>query len=170
MKKHMIWTSDIGSLKDWKDFINDQIDEGYLNEDCSEEEKRKAIYEMNERYLEDERDNLDIPVEGRILIIADLGLWDGRRSAYAFASRNNINAILQHPNCYDIEFFCDGYNIKSTVQHHDGVNHYEYREVRKDMNIDNLLDKLYSNKPVSRKMINRYTCSLAPKVKEVYGW
>lgn len=165
MKKHMIWTSDIGSLKDWNDFINDQIDEGYLEEDCSEEEKRKAIYEMNEQYLEDERINLDIPLDGKIIAIGNMN--KGRTKSSYLIFDKNINTILKDDYNYgETEYYSDGYNIRSTK----GDNHYEYREIREGRNILNLIDRIYKGEPISRKMLNYYTKSIAPQVNKVYGW
>jgi hypothetical protein len=170
MKKHIIWSYDYGSLEDWKEFIDEEIERGNLDEDCDEYEKIELVEEMNREYLDDEIENLNIPTEGKILAIASLGLWHGRVSAYKILDDNNINTILRHSTIEEIEWYCDGYNIKATAHHHDGTNYYEYRELREDRNYQNLLDRLYSNKPVSRKMINYYTKSIAPQVKAVYGW
>ena len=40
------------------------------------------MYEINNRYLDDERVNLNIQLDQPILVIADLGLWNGRRPGY----------------------------------------------------------------------------------------
>lgn len=38
------------------------------------------MYEINGGYLEDERINLDIQLSKPIIVIADLGLWNGRKA------------------------------------------------------------------------------------------
>lgn len=40
------------------------------------------MYERNSEYLDDERMNLDIQLDKPILVIVDLGLWNGRYSGY----------------------------------------------------------------------------------------
>ena len=83
MKKHIIWGNmDLGTLEDWADFIQFQEEEnGIVFED--EDEKWEAIYEMNAQYLEDERMNLgglEKKFDGKIIAIANLGLWNGRHN------------------------------------------------------------------------------------------
>lgn len=119
-------------------------------------------------YLEDERMNLDIPTDGRILVIADLGLWNGRRQGYKIIN-GNVSNILYDDADY-VEWYSDGYNIKATAHHHDGTNYYEYREIREDKNIDNLLNTIYNGEEITRRQLNYYTKSLHPYVAEVYGW
>jgi len=166
MKKHMIWESHI-DIEDWEDGYKEQKELGYI-------EDGQDIYEwasqLNYGYLGDERMNLNIPLEGKILVIADLGLFYGRRSAYKIIEKRNINAILTDDHEGEIEYFSDGRNIKGICRHHDGTNYYEYREIRKGKHIENLLNRLYYGHPVSRKMINYYTKSIAPQVNAVYGW
>ena len=61
-------------------------------------------------------------------------------------------------------------NIQGTEgYHHDGRNYVEFREIREDKDVDKLLDKIYNQEPVSRAEIRRYTKSLRPYIKEIYG-
>ena len=165
--KRVIWSNYDFDLKDWDDFLTEE------HPDVEDEaEKYRLVEAQNDLYLDDERMNLNIPTKGKILVIAKLGLWDGVRSAYKILDKQNISEILHENNCDVITWYCDGHNIKGTGYHHDGTNEYEYREIRegKEDSIYHLLRRLASNKPVSRKMINYYTKSVAPQVKEVYGW
>ena len=52
--------------------------------------------------LEDERENLNIEVGEEIIIIADLGLWDGRHQAYKLLNKTNIADCLTG-TCGDCE-------------------------------------------------------------------
>ena len=119
-------------------------------------------------YLEDERENLNITTDGRILVIADLGLWNGRRQGYKILG-SRISDILSDDSDY-IEWYGDGHNIKATASHHDGTNYYEYRVIREDRNIDNLLNAIYNGEEITRKKLNYYTKSLYSDVAKVYGW
>lgn len=124
--------------------------------------------ELQGMYLEDERQNLNVETDGRILIIADLGLWNGRRQGYRILG-TKVSDIMYDMADY-IEWYGDGHNIKATAAHHDGTNYYEYRVIREDRNIENLLDAIYNGEEITRKKLNYYTKSLYRDVAKVYGW
>ena len=48
------------------------------------------MYEINGEYLNDERENLDIQLSQPILVIGDLGMWNGRRMGYKEIASGNI--------------------------------------------------------------------------------
>ncbi len=158
--KKIIWTNDV-CLEDYEDYFRE---EGIMDE----EEKMKEMYLLNELDFEAEMMNLDIKLPGKILVIACLGLWNGRRSGYKIMG-NNLNEILTISIGDLYEVYFDGHNIKAKDNHHDGINYYEFRLIRNDRNIDILLEKIY-NDDFSRQDINNYTRSLAPYIREVYGW
>ena len=170
MKKHIIWSNCNLDIDDWREAYAEFLEMNEMDDDPEDED---AIYnymvETNAEYLYDERANLNKVVDGRILVIADFGLWNGRRSAYRLIKSQNIRDILAVTYDY-AEFYSDGYNIRGTEHHHDGTNFYEYRIVREDRNIDNLLDDIYNGREISRKKLNYYTKSLHPEVARVYGW
>lgn len=170
MKKHIIWSNMNLDVEDWRDDYKESCENNDMEYDPDDE---LAIYEWmmetNDEYLDDERMNLDKVVEGRILVIADLGLWNGRKSAYKIVDSGNIKDILGFT--YDCaEFYGDGYNIRGTEVHHDGTNHYLYRVIREDKNIVNLLNDIWDGKEITSKKLNYYTKSLYKDVAKVYGW
>jgi hypothetical protein len=170
MKKHIIWSNMNLDIEDWREDYKESCENNDMEYDPDDE---YAIYEWmmetNKEYFYDERMNLDKVVEGRILVIADLGLWNGRKSAYKIVESGNIRDILGFT--YDCaEFYGDGYNIRGTEAHHDGTNHYLYRVIREDRNIQNLLDDIYDGKEYTMKKLNYYTKSLYKDVANVYGW
>ncbi len=170
MKKHIIWSNMNLDIEDWRDGYEEFLEINDMDDDPNDED---AIYEWmvetNSEYLYDERMNLDKVVEGRILIIADLGLWNGRHSAYKIVGSGNIKDILGYTYDY-AEFYGDGYNIRGTEVHHDGTNHYLYRVIREDRNIENLLDAIYNGEEITSSKLNYYTKSLYKDVAAVYGW
>lgn len=105
---------------------------------------------------------------GKILCIASLGLWNGRKSGYKLLG-SNLKEILYCAigDYYKLEY--DGFNVVATDSHHDGTNYYTFRELKEDTNYDILLDKLYSG-TATKSDINRYTRSLRRYVKKIYGW
>ena len=70
----LIWTDYYDDFEDWKE----STDEEYLS--LPEDRLREIFYEANADNLDDERCNLDIQLSAPILVIGDLGLWNGRRT------------------------------------------------------------------------------------------
>lgn len=171
MKKHIIWSNiDCGELKDWKEYFIEYLEINKITDIDPNDENalQKFITNTNYMYLEDERDNLNKTIDGKILVIADLGLWNGRRTGYKILS-NNISDIL-YDDSDSIEWYADQYNIRAVAHHHDGTNSYEYRIIREDRDITKLLDDIYYQEKISRSKINYYTKSLLPEVTKIYGW
>ena len=169
MKKRIIWSNMDVNPEDWREDYREFIENNELDDDPENDDSLwNYINESLGYYLDDERMNLDKKTEGRILVIADLGLWDGRKKGYGILEGNIAN-ILTTIGDYT-EWYSDGYNIRATEIHHDGTNFYEYRVIREDRNIDNLLDAIYNGENISRKKLNYYTKSLHPYVAQVYGW
>ena len=167
MKKRIIWSNINIGFEQWKkDYIEYQSENNWLFqfEDVSDDDVWGWIYRCLECNLDDERMNLDIETEGRIIAIADVGLWNGRRQGYKILG-TNVNEIFRISEDYN-EYYSDGHNIKATCVHHDGTNYIEYRVIREGRDIDNLFD----GKEITRKRLNYYTKSLLPYVKKVYGW
>lgn len=171
MKKRIIWSNvNLEISEDWRDGYREFLEINNLDGDPNDDDELyEWICDMNYRYLDDERMNLDKIVDGRILVIADLGLWNGRVTGYDIIESRNIKDIL-YAKAELGEWYSDGYNIRSKQYHHDGTNYLEYRIIREDRNIDNLLDDIYNQKLITRKKLNYYTKSLHPAVAKVYGW
>ena len=71
--RHIIWSNYDLDYEDWKD----DLEADYP--DLSEQERIALMYEINGDYLDDERMNLNLQLSAPILVIGDLGLWNGRR-------------------------------------------------------------------------------------------
>lgn len=165
--KRIIWSNDF-EVDDWKDYFTELYpDKDWETLDYSE--KYDIISEANSEYLNDERRNLDIQLNNPILVIANLGLWNGRRSAYKIIKSGNISDIL-YSDCDYNEWFADTHNVRCIASHHDGTNYYLYREIKPDVNIDNLLNKIYNGENITSQMLSHYTKSIRPYVASVYGW
>lgn len=160
--KHTIWTSDIGELSNWQDFL----DEYYPNAD--EYEQYLAVAELNNDYLGDERMNLNIPC--RILAIAELGLWNGVHTGFRFY--DNVSEIL-YSDCEDAEWFVEDNELKGIMHHHDGSNYVTYYLVKDIDGFDDFEDEVYATYgDVDQELLDKYcdAKALADKVKAVYGW
>lgn len=168
MKKHIIWTDVVNlDMADFEEFFDANYPE--ITDDA---EKFDLVAEFNFDELDNIRDELNIKLDGRILVIGQLGLWDGKVSGYKIIDSGNISDIfysMLNTASY-MEFWSDGYNIRAKESHHDGTNYYLFREIREDTNIDNLLDDIYNRKEISRSKLNHYTRSIAKHINNYYGW
>lgn len=119
--------------------------------------------------FDDERDNLNQPVNGDIVAIADLGLWNGRHMGYKIVGKN-VRDIL-HTHCGEfVKYYCDRYDVKCNDTHHDGTNYYTFRLLKKPTSHSRgFLEKL-KNGTATKADITRHTKSLRPYVANVYGW
>ena len=162
--KHMIWSNDV-------DEISAIAEDLRANDpDLSEDDAWVAASDINSDYLSDELANLKVPV-GDILVIADLGLWNGRVKAH-----KTIRSTLA--NAYDvvcgdyIDWYVEDGEMKIDDTHHDGTNHYLFRAWKDGVDEFHrgLLIDLISNGFDSKKDLDVYTRPLGPDVAKVYGW
>lgn len=172
--KRTIWKSygmmSLKEIAEEEQAAKEFLSEYYPEIEQTEEAITDEVYDNIGRWYDDETDSLHKQLEGRILAIANMGLWNGRRTGYKILD-NNLNEVLTSTiGCDEKEVYFDGYNIKAEGYHHDGRNFVEFREIREDKNIDKLLDKIYMNKPISRRELNYYTKPLGKYVKQIYGW
>jgi len=161
--------SDFCDEEDYKEGFEEWCEINELDpKDC---DIHDYIADANYEWLNAEIANLKADC-GDILAIADLGLWNGRRSAYKVIRGGKVNGIISNTiiSGYDVKVYCDRYNVRGEQHHHDGVNYIEFREIKPNVNIQPLLDRLYNQEEVTREMIRKYTTSLRPKVAKVYGW
>lgn len=162
-KERIVWSNDI-NLEDWKDFLKEEYPDV-----TDEEEQYNLAYETNNWYLDDERCNLDYPVD--LLIIADLGTWRGRFSGYKEVT-GSLSDIF-YSECDYVKWYMDKRkDLAFTGHHHDGTNYYTYREWKDgttETQKENLKEKIY-NGTATRKDITRVTKSLYPILQKVYGW
>ncbi len=171
--RHIIWSDVNLDIDDWREGYKEFLEANELDADPNDE---NAIYEWmcetNGEYLNDERMNLDIQMPQEILVIADLGLWNGKPMGYKEISSGNIKDCLYSDTDYT-EWYVDKYgDLRADAIHHDGTNHYLYR-VYKDSATEtqreNLKNKLYCGK-ATRADITRITKRLGDEIGKVYGW
>lgn len=164
MKKHLIWGNYDLDLKDWQDFFEE-------NDITEEEDQYNAMYDMNNEYWYDERVALkDIGknIDLKIIAVADLGLWYGRRQGYKFI--DNLEDCLYSMDCDYYELYCDQYHLRARGSHHDGNNSYTFYLFNDVQGSEKFLDDLYEGNPISEARWHRYTRSIRPYIKEYYGW
>jgi hypothetical protein len=127
--KERVIVTNIYDVDEWKyDFKN------WCENNCIEEKDADIHEYINtciEENVEDARMNLDIGC-GDIIAIADLGLWDGRHSAYQIIKADKVADIfrvgMRSIDYY--KFYVDRYDVKADLIHHDGTNKIIFREIR----------------------------------------
>ena len=130
------------------------------------------MYELNNDYLDDERVNLNIQLSAPILVIGDIGRWNGRFSGYKEIKSGNIKDCLYSETDYNTWYVDKFGDLRCDAVHHDGRNHYLYRVYKSgvtDAQIDRLKDKILDG-TVTRADITRVTKRLGDDIAKVYGW
>ena len=87
-EKHIVWSDINLDLEDWRDSLTE------IYGDASEDFLYEKMCESNEMNFYDERANLNIQLPREIIVIADLGLWNGRFSGYKTIKSGNIRDCL----------------------------------------------------------------------------
>ena len=164
--RHVIWGDIYLNYEDWRQDLEAEYP------DLTEDERYALMHEFNSDYLDDERINLNIKMSQPILVIADLGRWNGRFSGYKEIESGNIRDCL-YSDTDMTEWFVDHRgDLRANAIHHDGTNHYLYR-VYKDEASDSqreaLKRKIYDNK-ATRSDITKVTRRLGDEIARVYGF
>ena len=135
------------------------------------------ISDLNNDYLQDERENLNIETQGDIICIADIGRWNGRADGYSYEGDNIKNIFHTHINgMSEIEFYVelegDTLELKADEHHHDGTNHYLYRELKPNISDSDKeeFESLIYNGECEYSDIEKYTRPLGQEVQKVYGF
>lgn len=171
--KRVLWTNFDFNTDDWKESFEDYIQANELDINPNDE---NALYdyiqETNSIFLDDLRSNLNIKLDNPIIAIVNLGLWNGRHTAYKLINSGKI-ADCFSTSCDYAEWAVDGYgNLVSEQSHHDGTNYVTYRVLKEnlsDQQIDNFFEKIYHN-AFSGRDISRYTRKIGPEIGKVFGW
>ena len=131
------------------------------------------IAENQDMIYEDEYNhNLNVEINSKLIAIANIGRWNGRRCGYKELSYN-LNSIFEcWESCDYIKLYSEHGNIKGIGAHHDGTNYVTFRKL-----IDNITDSqlellenaIYENAGNVENYIKRYTRSIYKDVKKIYG-
>jgi len=163
---HLIWSNYHLDYEDWKEDLEAEYP------DLGDEDRYLKMLEINNDYLDDERVNLNIQLSQPILIIADLGLWDGRHSGYKETKSGNIKDCLFSNYDYATWYVDKSGDLRCDVIHHDGTNHLLYRVFKDDATEEQryrLEEKIFMG-TATRADITRVTRRLGDEIGRVYGW
>ena len=161
-KDIIIWQNINLDIKDYKDWFEEY--EEINGQPLEDDKKYSLIYQFNNDYLEDERINLDKKMV--VIALADIGRWNGRKQGYKIY--NNLTDILYSESDY-CKWYCDSYNLKGELHDHDGISYIIYRTLKNDDDYDKIIELLENNYTLTRSQYYRYTKSLRPTIKNIYG-
>lgn len=173
IERHVIWSNMNLDLDDWRGDMREQLEMNGTNpDDITEDMLYEEMVQVNEDYLYDERDNLNVQLSEPIIIIADLGRWNGRFQGYKMIDSGNIRDCLYSDTDYAEWYVDKNGEFKAEAAHHDGQNHYLYRVFKDGVSveqIEDLQDKIYSG-TVTKVDIDRVTRPLGMDIAKVYGF
>ena len=165
-KSYLFWTLD--EEKEQKECIKEMMIEDAedwgTEVDLSDDAINERFWEDIDTFYNDEKLNLNKTLPNNIVAIADAGYWYGRRKECKIMG-NNLNEVLYFGDCDDLYVYCDRYDVCSVMAHHDNNHYVTYRMIKEGVDEDKVIDKILKGEDVSR-----YTTSLRPFVKEIYGW
>lgn len=136
-------------------------------EDVDEEMIQEEAYFLKDVYFEDLQKEIKDFKLNDVLCLANLGLWNGRKPGYKVVDGSILNQGVFSDSYYSI--FLEDNDLRAVDPHHDGTNYYIFREIKDNVNIDNLLNDIYSGKEISKQKLSYYTKSIYPAFAELYG-
>jgi len=182
--EHVLWSSeDFEDADIWRDDYKQMLlsrDDGLTDEEAAEEAKDDDavlawVSDASDDYFNDMRSNLSgISYSKPIIAIADLGLWNGRHSAYMLIESGKVVDCLSTGSDIDDAswYVTDGGEFKASMSHHDGTNEITYRVFKKtasDEDMDALEGLIYDGK-ATQADIDKATDRIGPDIAKVYGW
>lgn len=172
-ERHIIWSDMNLDPDEWRDGYKEFIEINGLDDDSNDENKLyKWMVETNEEYLSDERMNLDVQLSQPIIVIGDIGRWNGRVMGYKMVDSGNIKDCLYADTDFT-EWYVDQYgDFRADAAHHDGTNHYLYRVFKDGVSseqIERLQERIYCGR-ATRADITRVTRRLGDEIAAVYGF
>lgn len=161
--------------KDWKKSIiewlsQEKEERGYTDEDLTEDSQV-----VDEHFHDDiwdmydcEKQNLYKTLPNKIIAFGSVGVWNGTFKGGKVLG-NNLNDILSCCECDDLSITYDRYDVHGTFAHHDGRHYMTFRMVKEGVDPDRLIEIQAYEGGLTPQQITRYTKSLVPYVKAIYG-
>lgn len=167
-KEHTLWSNYLSDLNfdDWKDDLKASYPE------LDESELESKMYEINDSYDDMCLNLSDIVFDLPIIIIGEIGRWNGTVTGYKTIESGKVVDCL-YTDCDYAKWYVDENNdLRCDCSHHDGSNHYLYRTFKTSLDedeIEEFKNKIYDN-TFTQEDIDKYTDSVGVAIREVYGW
>jgi hypothetical protein len=118
------WLNDEQYINEERTFLADDL--GIKPEEVNEDMLQEIINDNFNISIDDARTSLNMLDYDKIYVIADLGLWNGRRSGYKII---NTDEIL-YTDCDFFTWYVKDGDLKFDGVHHDGNNFYTYYGIK----------------------------------------
>lgn len=164
--RRVIWSDIHLDFEDWRTDLEEQYP------GLPDDELIQAMYEINSDNLYDERMNLNIQLSQPIIVIGDIGRWNGRVLGYKMIDSGNIKDCLYSDTDYNEWYLDEHGDLRAEAVHHDGTNYYLYRTLKEGLTEDEIDDfqiKIIDNE-LTEDDIEKYTDSIGQYVCGIYGW
>ena len=103
--RHIIWSNRSLDVDDWREDYKAFLEANKLDD---EQGLYEWMVETNDDYLPDERVNLNVQLSRPIIVIGDIGRWNGRVMGYKDIPSGNIRDCLYADTDYT-EWYVDKY-------------------------------------------------------------
>jgi hypothetical protein len=156
--KRTIFDSEGYTFDEAKKFLIE--DQGIENP--TEDEIYEEIYECNYLALKDERfefAQLDNKLKTRIVAIANVGRWNGRKAG--LKNIGHLEEVIDFMRSYDSwELYIDRYQLKGVGHHHDGTDYLTFKEIKEKYDYETLEELLFCDDNAIDVIENKMTTSL----------
>lgn len=138
--------------------------------------RRFVVYDSewnakNEWALEDEIENLKTKGTGPILVLADLGLWNGRTHGYKeFPGDGTLDRVFGAFSGDFFELAVEGADLVGKDVHHDGTNFYRFYEIVDRSSADKIETLQLSNEEIPNDLLKKGLRPLGRDVSDIYGF
>ncbi len=168
-KKRTIW-SNVVAINDWRDKAETALmEEGNFN--FTDFDVKKKIFLLNEQHLTQVKTALNIELETPIVVISEL-IYNGRKIPACQVIPGNIE------NCFNMSYksviwYLDTHDdLRSVMNHYDGVNYHLFRKFRKDLtsfDYDYFMNMGVDGK-ADETTISRYTEEIGTEIEKANCW
>ena len=163
---HILWSSEI-NLSQIEDEVKAQYKEEFDYGVYKESDLSRIAKEYNQTKLSEVKAKYSNESEGGLVVIADLERWSKHTLTVAHLNTNQVSNIFQPlDDGNDIRWYTDNRNLRGDEVTKQGINHYIFRELRENKNINKLKKRLEQGEPVTAQLLNYYTRTLLPYFEE----
>ena len=159
----IIFDSDAYTYDDAKKYL---IEEQGI-ENPTDEEIYDEMSECNRIAFNDDRDefaNRGKDIEGTVIVIGDVGCWNGRKDCIKILNR--FEDVMNFMTKYDsFKIYIDRYDIKGVGHHHDGTDYLTFREMHPRYFRDEIGDIFLSYENNVEQFVKNCTRSLRKYTK-----
>lgn len=152
-------------LAEERDIFPSEVTDDDIMDFINNEDEYTFDDELDEARIMDEEHRPDI------LAVANLGLWNGRKTGYReLGSMEDVMYVGNHDY---IHIYVEGDELKKSSTHHDGTNHMVFREWKSGLSYQSklsVMDAIYNGRPEAGKLVDKYTMPMGHYWAELYGW